>query len=102
METYNTMKKAMIPKFDSFEAVQVRAEELLKIHLLSKKGWVFEYDGAVRRFGRCSHRNKCISLSLKLTQLNWKKNPQQVLDVILHEIAHALNRCENGGYDRYG
>ena len=49
--------------------------------------WVFQFDRAKRRFGRCSHDSRTISLSEPLTRLNPE---EQVRDTILHEIAHAL------------
>lgn len=61
------------------------AKELMAEHGLSD--WTFKFDGAVVRFGQCDHKNKTISLSKKLTQLN---DLYQVNDTILHEIAHAL------------
>ena len=63
------------------------ANELLKKHGLINKGWRFEFDNAPRRFGCCKYRSKRITLSKKLTELNDEEN---VLDTILHEIAHAL------------
>ena len=63
------------------------ANELLKKHGLINKGWRFEFDNATRRFGCCKYRSKRITLSKKLTELNDEEN---VLDTILHEIAHAL------------
>ena len=49
--------------------------------------WRFEFDGAVRRFGQCNHRDKVISLSRRLVVLNGE---EQVRETILHEVAHAL------------
>lgn len=49
--------------------------------------WSFTFDNAKRRFGVCRARSKVISLSLPLTKLN---NEREVLDTILHEVAHAL------------
>ena len=49
--------------------------------------WSFEFDRAVRRFGRCSITDKKITLSKPLTLAN---PVEHVKDTILHEIAHAL------------
>lgn len=61
------------------------ANELLKQHNLTD--WNFEFDNARRRFGRCSYRNKKITLSKYLVGLN---SEDKVRNTILHEIAHAL------------
>jgi predicted SprT family Zn-dependent metalloprotease len=49
--------------------------------------WKIELDRSKRRLGRCNHTHKTISLSIPFIELNDK---DEVLDVILHEIAHAL------------
>jgi len=49
--------------------------------------WKFKFDSAKRRLGQCSFRDKRISLSRTLAELN---SEEQVKDTILHEIAHAL------------
>jgi predicted SprT family Zn-dependent metalloprotease len=51
------------------------------------RDWKVELDNAVRRFGCCHHSRKLITLSRHLIGLN---DQVQVLDTILHEIAHAL------------
>lgn len=56
--------------------------------------WRFEFDHARRRFGCCKYRSKVISLSRPLTLLNAEP---QVLDTILHEIAHALTPGDGHG-----
>ena len=61
------------------------ARELMREYGL--QGWRVALDGAVRRFGACRYRDKSITLSARLVQLN---SEAQVLDTILHEIAHAL------------
>lgn len=49
--------------------------------------WRFEFDNAKRRFGACRYRTRTISLSKPLTEAN---DYVEVVDTILHEIAHAL------------
>jgi predicted SprT family Zn-dependent metalloprotease len=49
--------------------------------------WRFDFDRARKRFGACHYRKELITLSQHLTLLNTE---DQVRDVILHEIAHAL------------
>lgn len=73
---------------------QTLALELMEKHGLRKvksddpdNYWTFEFDNAKRRFGLCAYRQKTISLSKHLTELN---SVEQVTDTILHEIAHAL------------
>lgn len=66
------------------------ARYLLDKHGLTQLGWVFTWDRAKRRAGRCSYRDKTISLSLHYVRLNVVKQLGDVVDTILHEIAHAL------------
>ena len=63
------------------------ARKLLQEHGLRQKGWVIDIDNAKRRFGCCNYTKKEISLSKPLIEAN---DYVQVLDTILHEIAHAL------------
>lgn len=63
------------------------ALSLMDQHGLLNKGWHFEFDRAVKRFGCCHYKTKTISLSKQLVQLN---DAAQCTDTILHEIAHAL------------
>lgn len=65
------------------------AENLARdlMHHYGLHDWSFEFDRAKRRFGRCSHSRKLISLSKHLVALN---DEHEVQDTILHEIAHAL------------
>ena len=53
--------------------------------------WDFQFDNARRRHGYCSPRQQVISLSRHFVRLN---NERQVLDTILHEIAHAIQYVE--------
>ena len=69
---------------------QELAKSLFEKHGLSK--WVFKFDKASRRFGVCKRTKHIICLSKKLVLLN---NEQEVKDVLLHEIAHALVRVKH-------
>lgn len=69
------------------------AINLMEEHGLIEKGWYFEFDHAKRRFGRCSHGRKLISLSRTLVELN---GIERVKNTILHELAHALVGPRNG------
>jgi predicted SprT family Zn-dependent metalloprotease len=66
------------------DAIEFAQELIIEYGLL---GWRAELDRAVSRFGVCRYSRKLITLSNDLVQLN---NQACVLDVILHEIAHAL------------
>lgn len=66
------------------------ASNLIDHHRLP---WLFRFDGAVVRFGLCSHKRATIYLSSPLTLLN---SEEQVIDTILHEIAHALAPVTSG------
>jgi len=59
--------------------------ELLAKHNLDD--WTLKLDNSKVRFGCCKYRKKIISLSKPLVELN---SEDEVKDVILHEIAHAL------------
>jgi predicted SprT family Zn-dependent metalloprotease len=67
------------------------ARDLLEFHKLY--AWRIVFDRAVRRFGQCRYGSKTIKLSAALVALN---NEAQVLDCILHEIAHALTPRDRG------
>ena len=66
------------------------AKHMLAKHGLTQLGWGFEWDRAKRRAGKCSYRTKTISLSLHYVELNVVDRLGDVIDTILHEIAHAL------------
>ena len=61
------------------------ARELMNQHGL--RHWVFQYDNAKRRAGRCSPRRKTISLSTYYVHHN---TDDDIKDTLLHEIAHSL------------
>lgn len=73
--------------------IQKLSIELMDQHGLIKKGWRFEFDGAKRRFGLCSHGRMVISLSKHLSPLRDKK---YIVNTMLHEIAHVLVGPGNG------
>ena len=66
------------------------AQYLLKQHGLSQQGWTFRWDHAKRRAGRCSYSRKTITLSRHFAELNVTDRLGEIIDTILHEIAHAL------------
>lgn len=63
---------------------EVIARELINKHCPEYR---FKWDNAKKRFGSCKYRIRTITLSKPLTELN--EDPE-VIDTILHEIAHAL------------
>lgn len=72
------------------------ANSYMTNHGLSILGWKFQFDNGKRRFGFCSPARKLISLSLPLTILNWEARQSEVINTILHEIAHALTFIQYG------
>lgn len=71
------------------------ANEKIRQHL-PNMGWTFQLDNSVKRFGQCRYRTRVISMSKHLIELN---SEEQVLDTILHEIAHALTPKAHHGYE---
>lgn len=68
-------------------AVKTLTEKTMYDHGLIQKGWKFRYGRGKKRFGCCDYDKKEISISRPLSNLNDEK---KVMDIILHEIAHAL------------
>jgi len=56
---------------------------------LIRKGWKFRFDSAQRRSGCCYPNRRRISLSRLLVP---SLTPDEILDTIHHEIAHARRR----------
>ncbi len=71
--------------------VHHRAETLLLQHKLPD--WSFAFDQAKTRFGQCDHRRRRITLSRYLSATG---SNEEVEQVILHEIAHALAGSREG------
>lgn len=63
------------------------AVKLMREHHITDKGYRFDWDRAVKRFGACHYDTKRITLSKHLVSLN---SEEEVRQVILHEIAHAI------------
>ncbi|WP_224769444.1 SprT-like domain-containing protein [Nocardioides ochotonae] len=81
---------------DTFNRVNLvdaysRAQALVVQHGLA--GWQIEFDRAKRRAGQCREATRVISLSEPLTRLH---DEAEVVDTILHEIAHALVGTKHG------
>lgn len=77
----------------NLDDAQALAFDLIQRQHLTGQGWGFKFDNAKRRFGACQHRNRVISLSAPLTQLN---DETHVRNTLLHEIAHALVGARHG------
>lgn len=75
-----------------------KAEEMAQEQI---KKWCpeyrFRFDKATRRFGCCWGNLKLITLSKTLTEMN---DESEVLNTILHEIAHAIAGNNHGFGDR--
>ena len=73
------------------ENLIAKARELMDQHGLHE--WSFRIDTAKTRMGACWHRKRQISLSEK--HINFSRE-DEVIDTILHEIAHALVGRKHG------
>lgn len=67
--------------------IEIIAKTLMDRHGLHE--WRFEWDRAVRRAGCCKYRYKKITLSWHFVTHNLH-NVCEIIDTVLHEIAHAL------------
>ncbi len=66
--------------------VEHEAGRLFAAHQIAHT-WSFRFDRATTRLGQCDHRTQSISVSRYLTE---KATSDEVTQVLLHEIAHAL------------
>ena len=71
---------------DKFDRVLALAERKMAEHL-DVQAWTFKWDNAKRRAGLCNYRDKTISISSYHAQVH---SIDETLQVVLHEIAHAL------------
>jgi predicted SprT family Zn-dependent metalloprotease len=76
----------------TLEAVRTRAEQLIAVHL-GGGGWSFGFDHAKTRAGQCDFARKRITMSRYLAV---RSSPDDVDQVVLHEIAHALAGARAG------
>ena len=70
--------------------MNLQAAQNLTISLMEKhnlEGWKFQYHNKKRTLGTCVHGRNLIQLSKSWTLIHTE---EEVLDTILHEIAHAL------------
>ena len=75
------------------ELTRARAMTLGFISEHKLEGWGMKFDTAKVRFGYCNYRKKEIGLSRQLVELNTE---EEVKNIILHEIAHAIIGPGNG------
>lgn len=66
---------------------RITTRNLLDEHGLTEQGWTIEFMNGKRLLGQCRYRNKTIRLSRWLCRLG---NDSEVIDTILHEVAHAI------------
>jgi len=66
---------------------ELEARKLLREHGLADKGWTFKFDNARKRAGLCMYGSRTISMSRYLVAM-WGED--QVMQTLLHEVAHAL------------
>ena len=76
-----------IPSFfnDIFAEVRKLALDLLALHNLHD--WSFAFNGRKQAMGLCVYHRRTIELSVYFVKRN---TYEEILDTILHEIAHAL------------
>lgn len=75
---------------DRLTQVEQFAKELIAEYA---PDYSFKWINAIRILGKCSNFKKVISLSKHFVNLN---SDDKILDVILHEIAHALTPEDKG------
>ena len=79
-------------RIDKFDRVKALAEYQMALHL-DVTEWSFGWDNARRRAGLCSYTDKRITISTYMAQVH---SIDETLQVVLHEIAHALAGKEAG------
>lgn len=73
--------------------IKTLAIELMTEHGLIQKGWALRFDNSKRRAGLCNENKRLIGLSKVIVP---SMKDEDILDTILHEIAHALVGCKHG------
>jgi predicted SprT family Zn-dependent metalloprotease len=76
----------------SLDQVRDRAEELLRLHL-GGGSWSFGFDHAKTRAGQCDFAKRRITVSRHLAA---RFSDEDVEQVLLHEVAHALSGARAG------
>lgn len=80
---------------DTQKAAQMAIDTMVKYGLMNERtnSWSFRWNRAKTICGQCNYGNRTIVLSESYARLN---DEAEVLDTILHEIAHALVGPGNG------
>ena len=65
--------------------IRIWADALIRLHL--DDTWSFAFDHAKTRFGQCDHQKRRITMSKYLSA---KADDDDVHQVLLHEVAHAI------------
>jgi predicted SprT family Zn-dependent metalloprotease len=74
-----------VVEMESVMLRQMETRRLMNAHGL--RGWRLKVDNAKKRFGQCCYSTQTISIA----QRHYEVSPwSEVLDTVLHEIAHAL------------
>lgn len=81
----------------TLEAVRARAQHLMSTHL-GNGGWTFDFDHAKTRAGQCDFARRRITVSRYLAV---RFSDDDVDQVLLHEIAHALSGARAGHGPRW-
>jgi predicted SprT family Zn-dependent metalloprotease len=76
----------------SLDQVRDRAEQLLRLHL-GGGSWSFGFDHAKTRAGQCDFAKRRITVSRHLAA---RFSDEDVEQVLLHEVAHALSGARAG------
>lgn len=79
-------------RINKFDRVLALAERKMAEHL-DVQIWAFKWDHAKRRAGLCNYRDKTISISTYHAHVH---TIDETLQVVLHEIAHALSGKDAG------
>ena len=69
---------------------------------VANHGYIFKFDNSKVRFGLCHYTLKEISLSKPICENNLDKLNTEIKNVILHEIAHAIDHIIFGKSDGHG
>jgi predicted SprT family Zn-dependent metalloprotease len=72
-----------------------KAIELMHMHGVISMGYRFQFANRKRSIGRCTYSKRLIELSLPIIR---HAEEDDVINVILHEIAHAL--CPGDGHGK--
>ena len=80
---------------DRYDYVRIMAETKMAEHL-DLHTWSFEFDSAKRRAGLCNYTDSVISISRYMVDIH---NMEETLQVVLHEVAHAI-AGKNAGHTK--